>query len=165
MPSTELTRVTGALARALSIDDVDQIGRETGQSERLRTITPSRLFLSIVAALASRTVESLADLLREFNHQIGVGVAYKAFCDQPNEIPQLLPKLYVPLPNSGKAFPDFALGQFRADQQLTVVTAELKSPGANLDASQGGQYQGQTPVQQAMQAASAAGNHVHLCDP
>lgn len=79
MSSTELTRVTSVLARALSIDDVDQIGRSTGQSERLRTITPNRLFLSIVAALASRAVESIADLLREFNHHNGVAVAYKAF--------------------------------------------------------------------------------------
>lgn len=79
MSSTELTRVTGALARALSIDDVDQIGRDTGQSERLRTITPSRLFLSLIVALGSGKIESLADLLREFNHQNGVAVAYKAF--------------------------------------------------------------------------------------
>jgi hypothetical protein len=68
-----------ALARALSIDDVNQLGRETGQSERLRTVTPHRLFLSTIAALASGTVESLADLLREFNYQNDVTVAYKAF--------------------------------------------------------------------------------------
>lgn len=68
-----------ALARALSVDDVNQLGRETGQSERLRTITPHRLFLSTMAALAAKKVESLADLLREFNHQNGVTVAYKAF--------------------------------------------------------------------------------------
>ena len=61
------------------MEDVDQIGRDTGQSERLRTITPCRLFLSIVPALASGKVESLADLLREFNHQNDVAVAYKAF--------------------------------------------------------------------------------------
>jgi hypothetical protein len=60
-----------ALARALSIDDVNQLGRDTGQSERLRTITPHRLFLSMMAALGVRKVESLADLLREFNHQTG----------------------------------------------------------------------------------------------
>jgi hypothetical protein len=42
-------------------------------------ITPHRLFLSIVAGLASGNVESLADLLREFNHQNGAAVAYKAF--------------------------------------------------------------------------------------
>ncbi len=68
-----------ALARALSIDDVNQLGRETGQSERLRTITPHRLFLSTIAALAGGKVESLADLLREFNFQNDVTVAYKAF--------------------------------------------------------------------------------------
>ncbi len=68
-----------ALARALSVDDVNQLGRDTGQSERLRTITPHRLFLSTIAALAAGKVESLADLLREFNHQNDVTVAYKAF--------------------------------------------------------------------------------------
>lgn len=68
-----------ALARALSIDDVNQLGRSTGQSERLRTITPHRLFLSTIAALAGGRVESLADLQREFNHQNDVTVAYKAF--------------------------------------------------------------------------------------
>jgi hypothetical protein len=68
-----------ALARALSIDDVNQLGRKTGQSERLRTITPHRLFLSAIAALAGGRVESLADLQREFNHQNDVTVAYKAF--------------------------------------------------------------------------------------
>jgi hypothetical protein len=68
-----------ALARALSIDDVNQLGRDTGQSKRLRTITPHRLLLAVVAALASAKVESLADLLREFNHQNDATVAYKAF--------------------------------------------------------------------------------------
>lgn len=68
-----------ALARALSIDDVNQVGRETGQSKRLRTITPHRLFLSTIAGLAGGKVESIADLLREFNYQNDVTVAYKAF--------------------------------------------------------------------------------------
>ena len=64
------------LARALSVDDVNQLGRETGQSERLR-VAPHRLFLSTIAALGGGKVESLADLLREFNHQNDVTVAYK----------------------------------------------------------------------------------------
>ena len=79
MSTPHLTRMRTALARALSVDDVNQLGRETGQSERLRTITPHRLFLSAMAALATKKVESLADLLREFNHQNGITVAYKAF--------------------------------------------------------------------------------------
>lgn len=68
-----------ALARALSIDDVNQLGRKTGQSERLRRVTPHRLFLSTIAGLGGGKVESIADLLREFNHQNDVTVAYKAF--------------------------------------------------------------------------------------
>jgi hypothetical protein len=35
-----------------------------------------------MAALAAKKVESLADLLREFNHQNTVTVAYKAFCNR-----------------------------------------------------------------------------------
>jgi hypothetical protein len=68
-----------ALARALSEEDVNQLGRDTGQSQRLRTVTPHRLFLSTIAALATRNVESIADLQREFNHHNDVTVAYKAF--------------------------------------------------------------------------------------
>jgi hypothetical protein len=37
------------------------------------------LFLAIVSTLAGAKVESLADLLRAFNYQNGVQVAYKAF--------------------------------------------------------------------------------------
>jgi hypothetical protein len=55
------------------------LGRETGQAERLRTVTPHRLFLAVVATLGSGRVESLADLLRAFNHQNDATVAYKAF--------------------------------------------------------------------------------------
>jgi hypothetical protein len=66
-------------SRALSTDDVNELGRRTGQSERLRPITPHRLFLSMIAGLAGGQVESLADLLREFNHHNDVTVAYKAF--------------------------------------------------------------------------------------
>jgi hypothetical protein len=69
---------------------------------------------------------------------------------------EVLPKLYVPLPGSARAFPDFALGFFRADQRETVVTAELKSPDADLDAPQTGNYDGRSPVQQAMLAARHA---------
>jgi len=79
LSTTHLTRMRTALARALSIDDVNQLGRETGQSERLRTVTPHRLFLSTIAALAGGKIESIADLLREFNHHNDVTVAYKAF--------------------------------------------------------------------------------------
>jgi len=71
--------VSRTLGRALGVDAVNQLGRDTGQAQRLRTVTPHRLFLALVSTLGSGRVESLADLLRAFNHQNGVDVAYKAF--------------------------------------------------------------------------------------
>jgi hypothetical protein len=79
VPAATFSKIKNALARALCVEDVNQVGRETGQSKRLRTVTPHRLFLSTVAGLASAKVESLADLLREFNRRNDVTVAYKAF--------------------------------------------------------------------------------------
>ena len=61
------------------MEEVNQLGRATGQARRLRAITPHRLCVAVVSTLASARVESLADLLRAFNYQNGVTVAYKAF--------------------------------------------------------------------------------------
>ena len=79
MSLIERTKVRDALAGALSIDEVNQLGRDTGQAVRLRTITPHRLFLAVVSALASARVDTIADVLRAFNHQQDTAVAYKAF--------------------------------------------------------------------------------------
>ena len=79
LSTIELTKLSHTLGRALAAADVNQLGRESGQAERLRTVTPHRLFLAMVSTLGSGRVESLADLLRAFNHQNGVEVAYKAF--------------------------------------------------------------------------------------
>ncbi len=79
LSTTELTKLSHTLARALCVDEVNQLGRDTGQAKRLRTVTPHRLFLAMVSTLGSGRVESRADLLRAFNHQHGVEVAYKAF--------------------------------------------------------------------------------------
>ena len=79
LSTSELTKLSHVLGRALAVDAVNQLGRDTGQAQRLRTVTPHRLFLAMVSTLGSGRVESLADLLRAFNHQNGVEVAYKAF--------------------------------------------------------------------------------------
>jgi hypothetical protein len=46
---------------------VNQLGRDTDQAKRLRTVTPHRLFLAVVSALASAHGESPADLRRILN--------------------------------------------------------------------------------------------------
>src|SRR5688500_1032004 len=40
----ELTKVRDVLARVLSMEEVNQLGRAPGQARRLRTVTPHRLF-------------------------------------------------------------------------------------------------------------------------
>ena len=67
LPVAQLIRMW-VCSRTLSTVDVNELGRRTGQSERLRTITSHRLFLSMIAGLAGGQVGSLADRLREFNH-------------------------------------------------------------------------------------------------
>ena len=79
MSLSELNRIGTILKQALAMPTVNDVGRMTGQARRLRTVTPHRLFLAVVSALAARRVETLADLLRVVNHQQGVRVAYKAF--------------------------------------------------------------------------------------
>lgn len=79
MPRHEITEIAEALKRTISSESVDALGRDTGQSERLRVVTPHKLFLAIVGALASARVESLADLQREFNFQNRTRTRYKAF--------------------------------------------------------------------------------------
>jgi hypothetical protein len=59
LPLTEHTKSRDVLARARSIADVNQLGRETGQAKRLRTVTPRRLFLAVVSAQGGAQLESL----------------------------------------------------------------------------------------------------------
>jgi len=75
----ELNELAATLKAALSIDDINELGRTTGQSKRLRVVTPSRLVLALIGAMACGKIESIADLLREFNFQNGTTTAYKAF--------------------------------------------------------------------------------------
>jgi hypothetical protein len=56
-------------------------------------------------------------------------------------------------------FDDFSLGFFGADEDIVLGTAELKSPGANLDARQtSGNYGGRTPLEQALETARVHGD-------
>lgn len=66
----ELTRFEQGLKSILSEAEVNRIGLETGQSKRLRIVTPFRLFCALVTALGSAKIESIADPLCENSIQI-----------------------------------------------------------------------------------------------
>jgi hypothetical protein len=49
-----MARLSDTVAQALSIDEVNQLGRDTGHATRLLTITPHRLFLALVSTPGQR---------------------------------------------------------------------------------------------------------------
>lgn len=73
------SRIAAVLEQALSQPEIDELGRTSGQSQRLRIITPFRLLVTLLRGLGDGATESIADLCREFNYAFGTRVAYKAF--------------------------------------------------------------------------------------
>ncbi len=67
------------LQKALNEDHLNDLGLKTGQSKRLRKITPYRLLVCLICAMGAGRVESIAALQRFFNQKNGTNVAYKAF--------------------------------------------------------------------------------------
>jgi hypothetical protein len=74
-------------------------GRETKHCERLRDVTPQRLVCSLVGALGSWRVETIADLQRAFNAVTGLKTRYKAFYNRlaKPEFPAFLRQVYFDL--------------------------------------------------------------------
>jgi hypothetical protein len=66
----------------LNADDLNERGKAIGFAKRHRLITPFRLALSIMASMASKKVETLADLHRHFNDFWQLQSSYKAFYNQ-----------------------------------------------------------------------------------
>ena len=66
----------------LSQTRLNDLGRRVGFCYRERLITPYRLVLSLLASHATGSVETLADIQRQFNALFGTTVAYKPFHNQ-----------------------------------------------------------------------------------
>ena len=79
MSPSQHTSIRHALGAALAEDTINQLGRETGQTQRMRVITPFRLVTTLLVAMAIGATETIADLHREFNFQNGTATAYKPF--------------------------------------------------------------------------------------
>lgn len=75
----KVSRIAQALRDVLAPGFINDLGREVGQSVRLRVVTPSRLIAALVGAFAGGACESIADILREFNLQQCTATRYKAF--------------------------------------------------------------------------------------
>lgn len=79
MSHCDVTSIAATLAEALSEEEINELGRDTGQSRRLRVVTPFRLLVALLRGLGDGSCESIADLCREFNYAFGTTTAYKAF--------------------------------------------------------------------------------------
>lgn len=82
MNERESSRVEGKLKSALHEASINAIGRSTGFTERMRVMTPYRVALTIIGALATQTVETIADLERKFASMTGCSISYKPFHNQ-----------------------------------------------------------------------------------
>jgi hypothetical protein len=82
MNDRQFTTVANQLEGALSEAELTRIGIETGFTQRLRSVTPTRLVLTLLGTMASRRVESIADLRRAFCAVTNRGVEYKPFHNQ-----------------------------------------------------------------------------------
>ena len=70
------------IKRVLSPTLLNDLGRRVGFCHRERLVTPYRLVLSLLASHATGSVETLADIQRQFNALFGTTVAYKPFHNQ-----------------------------------------------------------------------------------
>ena len=70
------------IKRVLSPTALNDLGRRVGFCHRERLITPYRLVLGLLAGHATGTVETLADMQRQFNALFGTTVAYKPLHNQ-----------------------------------------------------------------------------------
>ena len=79
MLSTEITRSVRQLKQALDESALYQLGRESGFEKRARSVTTVRFVSSLLNSLGSRRVESIADLLRDFNRDHKTEIYYKPY--------------------------------------------------------------------------------------
>lgn len=82
MNQHEFTKTSKKLKQVFHESALDELASEAGFTKRKRTITPYRLVLSLVSAMASQSVESIADLVRAFNAVSQTFVHYKPFHNQ-----------------------------------------------------------------------------------
>lgn len=79
MHEAELTAVVEQLKEVMGRRALRKLGDQSGFVIRERTITADRFIPSIINSLASRHVESIADLLRDFNFDHSTAVHYKPY--------------------------------------------------------------------------------------
>ena len=82
MDPQQLSIMANKFQSVLDASTLDARGHQLGFCQRQRLITPFRFGLSVMASMATKHVQSMADLHRDFNALWELGVSYKAFYNQ-----------------------------------------------------------------------------------
>lgn len=82
MNTREFNKSAKRIKQVFDEDTLDDLAYETGFTKRKRTVTPYRLALSVICAMASQSVETIADLVRAFNALTEQFIHYKPFHNQ-----------------------------------------------------------------------------------
>ena len=97
MNTSKLITVASRLKKSLQKQAITRLGREVGFTQRLREVTPHRLAVTLVSAMAAQRVETIADILRAFNCLTGSSVQYKPFHNQlsKSELPAFMKGVFT----------------------------------------------------------------------
>jgi hypothetical protein len=82
MDPQQLSIMANKFQSVLDASTLDARGAQLGFCQRQRLITPFRFGLSMMASMAAKHVQSMADLHRDFNALWDLEVSYKAFYNQ-----------------------------------------------------------------------------------
>lgn len=82
MLETKLIAVEGQLKQAVGAQTLRALGKDSGFVIRERAITADRFVASLIKSLGSHSVESIADLCRDFNYDHGLSIYYKPFYEK-----------------------------------------------------------------------------------
>jgi hypothetical protein len=82
MERKQLNKLVNKFKQTLSEEELEQLGEKTGFCQRRRTVTPYHLGISLIEALGTGRVETIADIVRSFNSLHGQSVQYKPFHKQ-----------------------------------------------------------------------------------
>ena len=97
MHEGKITAVADQLKEAMGRGTLRQLGDESGFVIRQRTITAERFVPSLLKTLASRRVEALADMVRDFNSDHQLAVFYKPFYEKLDTpcFPRLMKSVFL----------------------------------------------------------------------
>ena len=118
MNERKASTILATLRTALDEHHATWLGRATGFTRRLRTVTPHRLVVTLLTAFSCQNLRSLADVHRAFHAMVGRGVEYKPFHNQLRK----------------KSFPRLMEAVFRHLVQTFVTKVLAPVPGSALRA-------------------------------